>query len=147
MSLLFPELDVKETLKNVSDFLTNDLERLLLMSGRNLTDLKSPQLSFAPSHSTGNNVNEDNLIRGLDAGAMVDAVNDTIHHCTPVSELILIELFIKHKSWIQVQPMVYSEHTKFSQLRKRALLEFADSFDKWQRFHNCKPIIDLHAYE
>lgn len=52
---LFPEIDEVETRKAVSKFLTKDLERLLLMSGHNLLDLKSPQLSQAPGHSNGKN--------------------------------------------------------------------------------------------
>lgn len=41
MSLLFPEINKKRTLENVSSFFKKDLPKLLLMSGRNLTDLSS----------------------------------------------------------------------------------------------------------
>ena len=46
MSLLFEELDCERTYDKVDDFLTNDLDRLILMAGRNLTDLRSPSLSL-----------------------------------------------------------------------------------------------------
>ena len=48
MSLLFRELDCDKTCDRVDEFLTDDLERLILMAGRNLTDLRSPSLSLAP---------------------------------------------------------------------------------------------------
>lgn len=147
MSLLFPELDKEGTLDNVSDFFKKDLERLLLMSGKSLTDLKSPQLSKAPGHSNGTNSNENLLIRGLDAGAMVEAVSDTLAHSSPVSRTILIELFIKRRPWFEVENKLFCDHNKLSYLRKKAMFEFADSFDFYQRKHNCEPIIDLHEYK
>nr|DAV67945.1 MAG TPA: transcriptional regulator [Caudoviricetes sp.] len=143
MSLLFPEINKKRTLENVSSFFKKDLPKLLLMSGRNLTDLSSPKLSAAPGSSNFGNANEDKLINGIDAEAMVEAVYDAIHHCSYNSEIILIELFVNRKSWGEVQRMVYSEQNKFSYLRRRAMFEFANSFDYWQRVHHCQPIIDL----
>ena len=143
MSLLFPEINKKRTLENVSSFFKKDLPKLLLMSGRNLTDLSSPKLSAAPGSSNFGNATEDKLINGIDAEAMVEAVYDAIHHCSHNSEIILIELFVNRKSWGEVQRMVYSEQNKFSYLRRRAMFEFANSFDYWQRVHHCQPIIDL----
>ena len=64
MSLLFPEINKKRTLENVSSFFKKDLPKLLLMSGRNLTDLSSPKLSAAPGSSNFGNANEDKLING-----------------------------------------------------------------------------------
>lgn len=143
MSLLFPEINKKRTLENVSGFFKKDLPRLLLMSGRNLTDLSSPKLSAAPGSSNFGNSNEDKLINGIDAEAMVEAVYDAIHHCSHSSQIILIELFVKKKSWQDVQAMVYSEQYKFSYLRRRAMFDFANSFDYWQKVHHCQPIISL----
>lgn len=146
MGLLFPEVNKQRTLDNVSNFFKKDLDRLLLMSGRNLTDLSSPKLSAAPGSSNFGNHNENKLINGIDAEAMIEAVNDTIYHCPYTSEIILVELFIKRKSWDQVQAMVYSEHYKFSYLRRKAMFDFADGFNYWQKKHHCQPIIDLHEY-
>lgn len=143
MSLLFPEINKKRTLENVSSFFKKDLPKLLLMSGRNLTDLSSPKLSAAPGSSNFGNVNEDKLINGIDAEAMVKAVYDAIHHCSHNSQIILIELFVKRKSWYEVKQMVYSEQYKFSYLRRQAMFDFANSFDYWQKVHHCQPIICL----
>lgn len=147
MSLLFPEIDRQQTLDRISLFFKKDLERLLLMSGHGLTDLSSPILSLAPAHTNFRNPNEDKLIRGLDAESMVQAVDDAIHHCSPISKTIMLQLYIHKRSWEQVKPMVYSENHKFSYLRRKAMLEFADAFDYWQKVHHCQPIIDLHVYK
>lgn len=146
MSLLFPKLNEKKTLDNVSDFFEKDLDRLLLMSGRGLTDITSPRLSSCGGGSGLKNGAEVKLIDGISAGALVEAVRDTIQHCSHNSRIILIELFVKHKSWQEVKPMVYSEHHKFSYLRRRAMFEFADGFNYWQEIHQCQPIVNLHDY-
>lgn len=143
MSLLFPEINRKRTLENVSSYFKKDLPRLLLMSGRGLTDLSSPKLSAAPGSSNFGNANEDKLINGIDAEAMVEATYDAIHHCSHTSQIILLELFVKRRSWQQVQSMVYSEQYKFSYLRRQAMFDFANSFDYWQKVHHCQPIISL----
>ncbi len=143
MSLLFPEINKKRTLENVSSFFKKDLPKLLLMSGRNLTDLSSPKLSAAPGSSNFGNANEDKLINGIDAEAMVEATYDAIHHCSHTSQIILLELFVKRGSWQHVQSMVYSEQYKFSYLRRQAMFDFANSFDYWQKVHHCLPIISL----
>ena len=147
MELLFPKLNQEKTLENVADFFKNDLERLTLMSGRNLTDLSSPRLSNAPASTNFGNAIEDQIINGINAEAMIEAVHDTINHCSHTSRAILIELFVKRKTWNQVQPMVYSEHYKFSYLRRKAMFDFAESFNFWQRQHHCQPIINLQDFD
>lgn len=147
MELLFPKLNKKKTLENVSDFFKHDLERLILMSGRSLTDLSSPRLSHAPSSTNFGNHVENQLINGIDAEAMIEAVHDTIYHCPYTSSVILTELFVKRQSWNQVKPMVYSENYKFSYLRRKAMFDFAESFNFWQRQHHCQPIISLQDFD
>lgn len=146
MSLLFPELDRQATLDRVAHFFKYDLDQLLLMAGKSLTDISSPSLSQAPGGSPIGNSMEQKLIRGVNAEAMINAVIDTINHCPHNSQVILMERFIKRKSWVQVQSIMYSSHYKFSYLRRRAMYDFANSFDYWQRVHKCEPILDLHVY-
>lgn len=147
MELLFPKLNKEKTLENVSDFFKHDLERLILMSGRNLTDLSSPRLSNAPGSSNFGNPIENKLINGIDAEAMVEAVHDTIYHCSYTSRVILVELLVKRRTWNQVKPIVYSEHYKFSCLRRKAMFDFAESFNFWQRKYHCQPIINLQDFD
>ena len=50
------------------------------------------------------------------------------------------------ESW-QVADAIRYGHTQFNTLKRRAQLFFADSFDHWQRYMACQPIIDLHEYK
>ncbi|QRD99531.1 hypothetical protein [Lactobacillus phage vB_Lga_AB1] len=147
MSLLFKEWIAIRHADRVDEFLTDDLERLILMAGRNLTDLRSPSLSLAPGHSSGTNHAEVNIIRGLNAEAEVRAIHHTIYHLPEMSKIIMRDLYIyQMESW-QVADAIRYGHTQYNVLRRRAQLFFADSFDYWQRYMACSPIIDLHRYK
>ena len=147
VSLLFEELDCERTCDKVDDFLTNDLDRLILMAGRNLTDLRSPSLSSAPAHSNGTNHAESNIIRGLNAEAEVRAIHHTIYHLPEMSKVIMRDLYIYRMENWQVAEAIRYSHTQYNVLKHRAQLFFADSFDHWQRYMKCSPIIDLHEYK
>ena len=100
MSLLFQELDCDKKCDKVDDFLTNDLDRLILMAGRNLTDLRSPSLSLTPAHSNGTNHAESNIIRGLNAEAEVHAIHRTIYHLPEMAKVIMRDLYIyRMENW------------------------------------------------
>lgn len=147
VSLLFQELDCDKTCDRVDDFLTKDLEKLILMSGRNLTDLRSPTLSSAPAHSNGTNHAEASIIRGLNAEAELRAIHLTIYHLPEMSKIIMRDLYIYQMENWQVADAIRYGHTQFNTLKRRAQLFFADSFDHWQRYMACQPIIDLHKYK
>lgn len=147
MSVLFKELDCDRTCDSVDEFLTDDLDKLILMSGRKLTDLRSPSLSLAPSHSNGSNHVEVNIIRGLNAEAEVRAIHHTIYHLPEMSKIIMRDLYLyRMESW-QVAEAIRYGHTQYNVLRRKAQLFFADSFDYWQRQLACTPVIDLHKYK
>lgn len=147
MSLLFPEVDVVASCKTIDKFFKRDLDKLVLMSGRSLTDLKSPVLSVAPGHSNRNGAAEAAIIRGLNAEAEVRAIHNAMASLDQVGQAILFGLYIDHLSWHTLQDDLHVEKTQFSKLRQHALLCFADSFDYWQRQLRCEPIIDLHKYK
>ena len=140
---LLPKLNEQKTYENVTNFFKRDLERIVLMSGSRMTDLASPNLNVAPGSSNFNNV-EINLINGLDAQNIVKSVNDALHYgVDPVSKKILIGLYINHQRWVDIQPLIYREHTSFSVYRKHALISFAYSFEGWQVKNHCDKVIKL----
>ncbi|MCH3989865.1 MAG: hypothetical protein LKF01_00225 [Lactobacillus sp.] len=144
--LLFRELDKTATCAAAKKFLGPELERLVLMSGHQLIDISSPALSPAPGHSSGNH-NEDALIAGIDADRIVMATHETIHHCPEPSKTILLDKYVKHLPNLVISQSIYLGHTRFNELLNRALLEFVDGFDYWQRRYDCQPITDLHVYK
>lgn len=144
---LLPELNRKETCEKVDKFFKNHVERLVLLAGSRLIDLSSPNLSNAPSGSSFNNNQENQLINGIDAQNIVKSINDALNRgIDPVSRKILIGLYINHDRWIDVQNVIYKEHTSFAKLRNRALLAFASSFEGWQLKNNVDEPIKLNVY-
>lgn len=93
MSLgLFPELDEKETRKSVSKFLTKDLERLLLMSGHDLLDLKSPVLSAAPGILSGDGYFGDQAnVQYKEINRMIESFKDLWDCVEKVNAHLVVE--------------------------------------------------------
>ena len=143
---LLPELDEKRTCNRVKKFFKRDLEKIVLMSGHRMVDLQSPQMTGMPSGSHFNS-NEQTMINGLDAQDIVKSVNDALNRgVDPISRKILIGLYINHQRWVDVQSMIYKEHTSFSVYRNKALIAFAYSFEGWQIKNHCYKVIDLKVY-
>ena len=143
---LVPKIDAVKTYDNVSSFFKDDLEKIVLMSGSRMVDLSSPSFEENYGSSEVNSI-ENKLINGLDAQNVVKSVHDALYHgVDPVSQKILIGLYIKRQRWVDIQPLVYREHTSFATYRKRALLAFAYSFEGWQIKNRCDKVIRLLAY-
>ena len=144
---LVPKIDAVKTYDNVSSFFKDDLEKIVLMSGSRMVDLSSPSFEENYGSSDANGI-ETKLINGLDSQNVVKSVHDALYHgVDPMSQRILIGLYIKRQRWVDIQPLVYREHTSFAAYRKRALLAFAYSFEGWQIKNHCDKVIRLLAYE
>lgn len=147
LMLLFREIDIPATCDRVDGFLRHDLDRLLLMSGRSLTDLKSPTLSDMPGGGHSGNHVENTLIRGLDAETEVQAVHHALRSITDPAKSAIVRLYIVREPWRVAEDNLHTSRTQLSKWRRRGLLCFADSFDFWQRSLGCSPLIDLHIYQ
>lgn len=144
---LVPKIDAIKTCENVSHFFKADLERIVLMSGSRMVDLSSPSFEENYGSSDSNSI-ETKMINGLDAQNIVKSIHDALFHgVDPISQKILIGLYINHQRWVDIQPLVYKEHTSFAAYRNRALITFAYSFEGWQVKNHCDKIIKLIAYE
>ena len=147
---LFADIDVQATADNVDDFLKNKFPHLLLRCGCGLTDLSSPQLSLAPAHSNGFNHQEDSIINALGIEPVVEAVHHTIYHCSSISKIILLDIYVRYYSVDRtLMDLPYERTQYFHKLKPQALVEFADSYDYWERECgvNTSDIIDLHIYQ
>lgn len=144
---LFPEIDFNKTAEYCDNFLRNDFKRAVRMAGYDLIDLKSPALSSAPAPSNGMNNVEDRLVAGLTAEGIAKAGRQSMYHCFKTSRIILVALYLDELSPGEVARKVKYEHSQYSVLKRRALNEFADRYEYWERKYNCYPIIDLHIYK
>lgn len=145
---LLPELDEEKTKDNVVNFFNKDLEKLVLMSGRKLTDLQSPNFDNQSSGSSFVNSNELKLIDGLDTQNIVKSVYDALYHgVDDTSRRILIGQYIEHKRWIDLGFDINREKSSFAKYRKRALIMFAYSFEAWQYRNHCDDIVKLREFK
>ena len=147
---LFADIDVQATADNVDDFLKNKFPHLLLRCGCGLTDLSSPQLSLAPAHSNGFNHQEGSIINALGIEPVVEAVHHTIYHCSSISKIILLDIYVRYYSVDRtLMDLPYERTQYFHKLKPTALVEFADSYDYWERACgvDTSDIIDLHIYQ
>ncbi|RVU73602.1 MULTISPECIES: ArpU family phage packaging/lysis transcriptional regulator [Lactobacillus] len=144
---LLPELNKEATCKRVKKFFTQDLEKLTLLAGQRMVDLQSPTMDGQPKGTSFGNSAENKIVNGLDAQAIVLSVNEALHTgVDETSKKILLGRYINHERWVDVQNVIYKEHTTFGKLQNHALIAFAYSFEGKQRKNNCDKIIDLKVY-
>ena len=144
---LLPELNKIETCKRVKNFFKKDLERITLLAGQRMIDLQSPNIDGQPKGISFSNSAESKIVDGLDAQLIVLSVNEAIHTgVDETSKKILLGRFINHDRWVDVQNIIYKEHTTFAKLQNHALIVFAYSFEGKQIKNHCDKIIDLKVY-
>ncbi|USS87722.1 DUF1492 domain-containing protein [Fructilactobacillus hinvesii] len=137
LAFLDYEINTSATQQQAKRFLQKKLPRLILLSGLNLVSLKSPSLSSVPTSKPVGNTNEERIVRKLEAERLVTAVVDAISSCNEPSKTILFGLYVKQlQPWQVIANLGYSK-TRFYQLKKQALLDFADAFVE----------VDLHVYK
>lgn len=139
---LFPDIDYKRTANNVRDYLDNKLPRLLRMVNESPASLKSSVISDMPvNHDSGENHNEEKLIRYIAAKDIINGISLALNNCSQTAFIILESKYIKELSdWQISQNMGYSK-ARYFQLKDEAFNEFAD------RLEMQKGCPDLHIYE
>lgn len=120
----------EKTAKMTDRFLSSQCERLAMRAGVRLTDLSSPQLSLAPAHSNAVNHQEENLQRGLQAIEALQAIRYTMDKTHGVSPQILISVYLKHDYAWHIQQKYRINHNAYPELKKVALNQFADCWEK-----------------
>lgn len=146
---IWSDVDFDKTANRVDKLLKYKLPRLARRCGRSLTDLSSPQLSSPSSHSNRTDGQERMMVNSFSIEKVVDAICQTINHCSDNSKLILIGNYIKYIPQEQLIMMLpYEKTSYYKMLKPIALNEFADLYDYYQ--DQCdveqKDKIDLHVY-
>lgn len=145
---LFREINYYATAKNVNHFLTYWLPKLVMKSGRQLTDLSSPKLQQAPGHNSSYTT-DTKIVDGMAAELVVQAIHNTIQGCPELSRVILTKLYLLHETpQAVINSLPYERAYFFKVLKPEALNCFADGYDYWQAELNIDDSDkrDLHAY-
>ena len=134
-------IDYNKTADNVLEFLTNNLyyPRIYrIYTQANPEHLQSPSLSGMPGGSIGNS-NEEKLVKYLYAKSIVDGVSQTYDKGSFELKIVLDNVLGKISA-VEAMMRLHFEKTRYYQIRKMALNEFADGLEMKI---NCP---DLHIY-
>ena len=117
--------------------------------GSSLTELSSPKLSLAPSHTNRTDIQENMIVDSFGISKIVDSIHKTIFSCSDNSKIILVNYYLLNKTQEQVIMLLpYEKSQYYKALKPIALVEFADRYDYWQCQCSVDPedITDLHVY-
>ncbi|WEV51661.1 ArpU family transcriptional regulator [Lactobacillus sp. ESL0731] len=129
----FRELDEKKTADKTENFLDYKLPQFIEQTGYLLPDLASPKWSSMPKSPNAINSREDNLLEAIEIDRIMRAIHQTIYHCSSISKIILISLFIKRNSVEQTMRLLPYEKTRYyKRLKPKALIEFANKYHYYE---------------
>ena len=146
---LLRDIDFDKTAQNVDHLLRKQLPSLALRCGSSLADLSSPKLSLAPAHTNRTDIQENLIVDSFSIEKIIDAIHQTIFHCSHNSQIILVNTYLLNKSQEQVIMLLPYEKSQYYQsLKPVALVEFADRYDYWQVHCHVDPedFTDLHVH-
>lgn len=147
---IYSDIDTKATAKNVDYFLSKKLPHIMLRCGHSITELSSPKLSLAPSHTNRTDLQESIIVNAIEFEHVVQAVHSSIFSCSDISKTILIDKYIHNYNVDRtLMDLPYERTQYFCKLKPKALNEFADLYSGEQ--FKCKVskenLIDLHIYK
>ncbi len=129
---LFPELDEQQTIDNVKYYFLEEFPRVKARAHMNLTNVQSPSFD-AVGGGNGRNSQEDKIYGRLWAIDLVKATYKTIDNCPEENscKTILKYNYLYGKSNTEVMELIGYEKSQYNDLKRAALLYFADAFDDY----------------
>lgn len=136
-----PIVDQAETADNVLYFLKKYYDKQLrVYHSTNLANLKSPSISDMPTGSIYGNNNEEKMNKFLSAKMIVDGFNHTLEVGSYELKVVCQNVLGKITA-NEAMERLYLERTRYYEVKRRALNEFADIFEMQT---GCP---DLHVYK
>ena len=142
ITLDMPLVDYDKTASNVMVFLTDEnyyprLRRICNQA--NPEHLQSPRSNGMPGSAGYGNTKEQRMLKYLYAKTIVDGVTDTYDKGS-VELRVVLDNVLGKISAVEAMRKLHFENTRYYQVKKRALNEFADGLEMKV---NCP---DLHVY-
>lgn len=135
--IFLSEINEKETIKNVRVYFDKEFPRLIELSQFGRMQLSSMKLTDTQVTSSKINNQEIGMIRSINAKEIVQETVKAILNCSEPYSTLLKGIYIDNLRNIDVQRRIGYGSTRYSELKNKALLCFAD------RFYTVK---DLHVY-
>ena len=134
------DIDQKLTAQKVRDFFKYNFEHYLIRAGYHRTDLSSPQLDPTGIMSHSGNSAEAKMATIFEAQDKCQAVYHAIDQCADswrcVEETVLKSLYIDGLEDWQVALKVQYSDSRYSDLKRYALCQFADTIDTWKTVYD-----------
>jgi len=138
MRSLFPEVDERATVQNVTHFLAVMLPKMVRVSGQSMSELRSPSYDGMPKSQPSGNATDARIVRRLYSEQVVKRTLEAIKHCDKDCRNILDELYLQELSdTMCFMDLGLSESSYFHVWKPKALLQFAD----------CYMLDDLHIFK
>ena len=141
------KINKTKTAEAVKSFFADDFNHYLNLANKHLSDISSPTLD--PNNVSGydhRNHIDEKMVVNIDAQNCVKAVNHTISSCSYPSGTILYLYFIKKMSNDNIAKRLGYQSTRFIEMKREALVEFAERFDYWRQIDHAS-IDDLRVFE
>lgn len=153
------DIDQKATANNVRNFLAHNFNHLLNIAGLEPSNLSvvdeshisSPKMDITGVSAHGMvNHTIDNFNRIMEADKACHAIYRTIMNCRNGSKqpykTILAESYLHNVEDFKIQAMLCYSSSQYDILKRRALCEFADRWDKWKNVYGVEYMSDLHVH-
>ena len=154
------DIDQKATANRVRNFLAYDFDHLLNIAGLAPNDLSvvdeshisSPRMdaSGVSAHGGVNHI-EQSFNRIIEAEKACHAIYKTITNCRNGNkqpyQTILAEAYLHNIEDFKIQSMLCYSSSQYDILKRRALCEFADRWDKWKEVYGVDYMSDLHIHK
>lgn len=134
------DINQKATAKKVREFFKYTFPDYLIKAGYHRTDLSSPQLDPTGVAVHGINSSENKMMLIINMQERCRAVYQAIDHCADNSKqpfrTILKALYIDElDDWKVAQKVQYSD-SRYSDLKRYALCQFADTIQTWATLYD-----------
>lgn len=144
------EIDIKGTAQNTRKFLNKDIDKYLNLSGMHRFDICSPKLNGLPS-ARNDKAREEFMLRIFYAQSIVKSVSNAITNLTDESKrpykVILVSKYVNGlQDQFVAQKIGYSD-SRYRDIKRDALAEFAIKFLYYQLLNNVEHPIDLCKYK
>ena len=144
-------IDRTMTARKVKHFLTKGVPSYQRLAGMPDFNLSSPQLSFAPGHTTGINHEEKDIFVNIGKEnarrswteyprGVLKAVGLAYSYCDLISRTIIKESFFEGKSDVYVANKIQYSERQFAKYKQEALCQFAESWVSASKIFDCGDI-------
>ncbi|WP_203642935.1 hypothetical protein [Levilactobacillus andaensis] len=125
---LFEKSNDKEVIKCVKRFFNHYFMRLVLKSGKSLASLQSPKYDGMPKAPGVSSDRDRELVEAADYQEVVECVLEAFQNMAGISSGIVWHSLVMHESNKHVEDIVHYEHSRFSDRKKAAIIEFYYAF-------------------